>query len=192
MKIKIVYTFVAAFLTSQFLLAAPIPTTSSSVLGSAENGHFFKGLGFSMKTKGTTWVALQDEDSFLTKSARLGPAGTGKSDEAPRLTVRIDSLSKNSNLETYAKKWMRDYGNFGFETLGTQPIKIGGGKGLVVDLVQKSKNKQLRQVILNKEKDSRVAILTCVDQKSNFNQTLPICNQIINTFEWNNSDKTNP
>lgn len=176
------FVFMTLSLLSPLAFAAPIPTTSSSIIASAQEGIFFRGLGFAMSTKGTNWVALHDNDSFLLKSARLGPEGSAKNAEAPRLTVRIDTLGKSATLETYAKKWMRDYGNFGFETLGSQTINIGGGKAMVVDVVQKSKNKQLRQVILNK--DARIAILTCIDQKTNFSTTLPVCNQIIRTFEW--------
>lgn len=178
----IAFRVICLTLIASCALAAPIPTTSSSLIASADEGIFFRGLGFSMSTKGTKWVALHDNDSFLLKSARLGPQGSSKNSEAPRLTVRVDTLSKSATLETYAKKWMRDYGNFGFETLGSQTITIGGGKAMVVDVVQKTKNKQLRQVILNK--DARIAILTCIDQKTNFSVTLPVCNQIINTFEW--------
>lgn len=175
-------TILALLLFSTLAQAAPHPTTSSSILASAEEGYFFKSLGFKMSTKGTLWTTLPVERDSMVQSVKLGPMGSESNAKAPRLSVRVDKIDKKMTLETYSKKWMRDYTNFGFETLGNQVIQLGGGKALVVDLIQRKQNKQLRQIVLNK--DQKVAVLTCIDEKDKFAQTLPICNHIARSFEW--------
>lgn len=168
--------------------AAPHPGTGSSPLVSTETGAFFQSLGFKLSTKGTNWKVLPTQEVSFIQNITLGPAPTAGTSlaaqlqDAPQLNIRTDTLDKKTSLEIYSKKWMRDYTNFGFETLGQQMIQLGGGKALVVDLVQKKQNKQLRQIILNYEQ--KIAVLTCVDAKTSFESTLKSCNQIARSFEW--------
>lgn len=168
--------------------AAPHPGTGSSPLVSTETGAFFQSLGFKLSTKGTNWKVLPSQEVSFIQNITLGPAQAAENkssaqlQEPPQLNIRTDTLDKKTSLESYSKKWMRDYTNFGFETLGQQMIQLGGGKALVVDLVQKKQNKQLRQIILNYEQ--KIAVLTCVDAKPSFESTLKNCNQIARSFEW--------
>lgn len=125
-------------------------------------------------------ASLQNENDFQARYMR--PNSTSGS-----LAVRIETLKSDLTLESYTKKWMRDYTSYGFEVLGTNSFQQNGAKGLVIDLVHKKADYQLRQVLFLKNK--RVVILTCRDQQKKFQQTLIGCNQISRTFEWSNSNR---
>lgn len=162
-------------------VAAPMPVTGGSVLADTTKASLFQGYGFSLKTAGTDWIPVHDDKETIFQTIRIEPKKKA-SESSASLSIRMDKLKEATGLESYARKWMRDYPNYGFQVLGTKSFNLGGGKGLVVDLVQKSKNKQLRQVIL--QKDQRVAVVTCLDEKDRFSETLQSCNQIVKSFEW--------
>lgn len=160
-------------------LAAPYPATSSSVLTDPAKGVFFHGFGFRLNNLEPTWAAVPSIGQEVFDSVRFEPR-TGGGDST--LSIRMDRLPEKSNLETYARKWMRDYPTYGFDVRGTKTLTLGGGRALLIDMIQKSKNRQLRQVIL--QKDEKVAILTCMDDQSAFAATLHACNRLIRGFEW--------
>lgn len=160
-------------------MAAPHPATSTSVLTDPEKGLSYLAKGYSLKTTGTNWTAVSAENESLIDIVRFADKD---SKLTGTLSIRTDRIAKNVSLEIYAKKFMRDYPNYGFDVLGSKNVVINQSSGLVVDMVQKVKNTQLRQVIL--KNNSQVAILTCLDSKDNFMTTITSCNQIIKSFEW--------
>lgn len=168
-------------LLANFAGAAPHPATSTSALTDPSQGHYFQSQGFNLRTLGTDWLPTPQNKESLFESVRFTPKGS--IDSTASLTVRTDTLSKQTTLESYAKKWMRDYPSYGFEVLGAKSFTVAGGPGLVVDMVQRSKQKQIRQVIL--QKGTRVAIMTCLDNQSSFQKALIPCNQLVKNFEWN-------
>lgn len=179
MKYQILSTLL--LLSSSFVQAAPHPGTSTSVLTDPQQGHYFQSQGFNLRTLGTDWLPTPQNKESMFESVRFTPKG--QMDATASLSVRTDTLSKQSNLESYAKKWMRDYPSYGFEVLGAKSFSVAGSPGLVVDMIQRSKSKQIRQVIL--QKGQKVAILTCLDNQSSFQKTLANCNQLVKNFEWN-------
>lgn len=82
----------------------------------------------------------------------------------------------------YTKKWMRDYPSYGFEVLSSKSIQLNGAPALLVDMISRSKGKQIRQVILKRE--GEVAVMTCIDDRETFRTALASCNQIIKSFSW--------
>ena len=169
-------------LSAQVAWGSPHPATSTSVLTNPEAGHYFQNQGFRLKSLGTDWLPTPQDEASASESVRFTPKG--QIDSTASLSVRSDTLTKQSSLEAYAKKWMRDYPSYGFEVLGAKSFAVGGSPGLVVDMIQRSKNKQLRQVIL--QKGAHIAILTCLDNQASFQKTLVSCNQLVKNFEWNN------
>lgn len=171
----------ALFFSVATASAAPFPATSSSTINDVSKAGFFHGFGFRMQIMDSNWAPTPSATSeTASETVRFEPKNGGGDSS---VSIRMDRLSENSSLETYAKKWMRDYPSYGFEILGTKNMQIGGGRALLVDMLQKAKNRQLRQMIL--QRGNRVAILTCLDKKEKFNETLQTCNQMIRGFEWN-------
>lgn len=172
--------FAFLFFAAATTQAAPMPGMGSSELTDPAKASFFHSYGFSLKSTGTDWVPVKDEKDTIFETVRFEPKN--KKDGTASMSIRMDKLKERGSLESYARKWMRDYPSYGFQVLGTKALNLGGGRGLVVDLVQKDKNKQLRQVILQKEQ--KIAVVTCLDEKDRFTETLQSCNQIVKSFQW--------
>lgn len=162
------------------LLAAPHPATSTSALTDPSKGLYFLHKGYSVKTEGSTWIPVASNEESTLDTVRF--ASKNKDDKGS-LSVRTDKVAKNATLDLYTRKWMRDYPNYGFEILSAKNFNLNGNPALVVDMLSRSKNKQIRQVVL--KKDSRVAVMTCLDDRPNFTNTLAQCNQIMKSFQWN-------
>jgi hypothetical protein len=161
--------------------AAPIPLTSSSILISEKKGIFRSPLGFSLHSGQTNWeqVAAPQDNPFIATIYRANPSTSGIQ---AALTVRIDELNEKSNLESYSKKWLKDYPRFGFEILSSKKVRVGSQVAFLLDLVNRENQKQLRQVLFLKDKSA--VTLTCRDQMKTFGTTLKSCNSIIRTFRW--------
>ncbi len=172
-----------SFLLPISALAAPHPATSTSAFTAPEKGLYFLHKGFTLKTDGSTWLPVSESDSTLLETVRFA------SKDKPQggyLSIRTDRVAKSASLELYTRKWMRDYPNYGFEVLASKAFSLNGQPALIVDLLSRSKGKQIRQVILKNE--DKVAIMTCMDAKENFTASLQQCNQIIKTFQWTTTD----
>lgn len=182
---KLLLPLISVFSWVGVATAAPYPATSTSALTAPEKGLYFAHKGFTLKTEGTSWVPMNSQESILD-TVKLGPVKDGQAS----LSIRTDKLAKNASLELYTRKWMRDYPSYGFEVLATKSLTLNGSPALLVDMLSRSKNKQIRQVIL--KKDDQVAIMTCMDDKEGFAQTLSQCNQIIKTFSWNTPETAAP
>ncbi|KYG68529.1 hypothetical protein AZI87_04605 [Bdellovibrio bacteriovorus] len=174
-----------AFLTfwSSIALAAPHPATSSSAFTAPEKGLYFLHKGFTLKTEGTNWVPVASSEESLLDTVRFAPRDNQTEGS---LSIRTDKVAKNASLELYTRKWMRDYPNYGFEVISAKNFTLNGSPALVVDMLSRSKNKQIRQVVLKNE--DRVAIMTCLDDKTRFTKALQSCNQIMKTFAWTTSE----
>jgi hypothetical protein len=77
---------------------------------------------------------------------------------------------------------MKDYSLYGFDLLGSKVFTQAGQRSLVIDLVQRKKKQQMRQVLFLKNK--KVGVLTCQDTAAKFSATLSDCNQVARSFEW--------
>lgn len=188
MKAKIPQNKKMKFVFALFILwsslvsfAAPFPVTSSSVLTDPAFGLFYRGHGFSLKTSGSEWILTPDDQLSSQASYNYKPKANSFSQQA-RLSLKIDQISSKQNLDVYAKKWMKEYSQFGFEILGTKSLKMGGGNALLVDLFQKSKDQQVRQLIFHK--GNKIVVMTCSDERTHFKKTLPQCNQLMSSFNW--------
>lgn len=171
-----------ALFISVSALAAPHPVTTSSLLTDPEKGQSFRGFGFQMALNKSNWRPQQkDNEGLFAEVLFQNKEAKDKTSQA-QISLRIDNLAKTQNIEVYAKKWMRDYPHYGFEVLGSKTFSHSGGQGLVVDLRHNQNSKQLRQVILLKDK--KVAIFTCSDEKTKFTSLLPDCNQLVKSFSW--------
>lgn len=179
--------FLALILSPLNALAAPYPATSSSALTAPESGLYFLHKGFTLKTAGTTWVPVGGAEQSVLDTVRFADKDSGQNGS---LSVRTDKVAKNVSLDLYTRKWMRDYPSYGFEVLSAKNFILNGSPALVVDMLSRSKNKQIRQVILKNE--DRVAIMTCLDDKEHFNKSLQACNQIIRSFSWNTPEVVPP
>lgn len=166
-----------------FAHSAPYPATGSAALVNPEKGLYFLHKGFTLKTEGTNWVPVASSEQSILDTVRFAAKDDGKG----VLSIRTDKVAKSASLELYTRKWMRDYPNYGFEVISAKKFDLNGSPALVVDMLSRSKNKQIRQVVLKNQ--DRVAIMTCLDDKSNFSKSLQSCNQIMKSFSWTEEAK---
>jgi len=170
-------------LVLQFLpvktLAAPFPGMGSSKLTSKSGIIQIHQKGFQISTPQPIWSILPNETDLKNEIN----FNFLKEKTNATFSLKTETLNSPLSLEVYSKKWIREYASFGFDLLGTKPYIQNQAKALVIDLFHKNLNKKIRQVIFIKEKIS--VIMTCTDQTENFEKTLPECNSIFRTFQWN-------
>lgn len=161
--------------------AAPIPLTGSSMLLNEKPGIYRSPLGFHIDAARTGWKQFQpnEENKFLATVYRSEEADNGVQ---AALTVRVDSIDKNEDLDVYTKKWMKDYPRLGFNILASKKVRVGNQVGFLIDLINRDNNIQLRQLLF--VKNENVVNLTCRDHYKQFNDTLKSCNEIFRTFTW--------
>lgn len=162
-----------------FSQAAPYPGMGSSILADSRKGYSYLHKGFFLSTEGTTWKAQVNDDKNIFDSIRFADPDKNLGGS---LSVRTDQLSKDVSLEIYTRRWMRDYPNYGFEVLKAQTITLDNSPALIVDLQSRSKSKQIRQAIF--QKNNKLVIFTCLDNKESFAKSIRDCNQIIQSFKW--------
>jgi hypothetical protein len=168
-------------LSPAFALAAPIPSTSSSTLVSQKPGLFYSTHGFRIDAANTAWIQSAPPKK-IPSLVTVYKAPVPIDGQQPALTVRVDELRHPLALKAYVKKWMQDYSRFGFDVLTAKPVKVGDSSAFLLDILSRETKKQLRQVVLMREKTA--VILTCRDQRESFAKTVQDCNQIIRTFQW--------
>ncbi|PIS09753.1 MAG: hypothetical protein COT73_13000 [Bdellovibrio sp. CG10_big_fil_rev_8_21_14_0_10_47_8] len=170
--------------------ASPMPATGSSALVAPQNGLFLAIRGFELKTEKTNWifatpktVKFQNQDSDNKEPWTDLELRMIKPDVATAsFFVKTDVLKADLSLENYAKRWMKDYPQYGFEILGTRAFSQNSTRGLLIDLFHRKSNEQVRQVLFLK--DRQAVIMTCKDTKTSFNKTLSDCNQVVKSFAW--------
>lgn len=191
---------------SSLAFAAPIPGTATSKLVSPQIGLYRSPIGFQLSSGHTGWahVAPPANNKYIATVYRAEPgsvasqmhadlhsganvvnskiANSSASKNPATLTVRVDDLNRETTLDHYIGKWMKEYPRYGFDVLGSKPFLQAKNKGYVLDLVNRDQGKQLRQVVFMKQK--RAVILTCRDQIATFQTSLKACNEIIKTFTW--------
>jgi hypothetical protein len=177
---EIIFPLFFIFFVSTNVYASPYPAAGSSALVSIDKGLFLLTKGFSVKAKSNLWN-LQSPlfESEGTAEYRLEKIGS----ESAQLSLRSETLRSELRLESYAKRWMKDYSNYGFDILGTKQFQQSPkSRGLVIDLTHKKSNQQLRQVLFMQGKN--VVVLTCKDLRKNFTATLEKCNEVGRSFQW--------
>lgn len=170
LRLLILGTFLFAALAG---FAAPHPLTGSSMINNPQNALAFAQMGFTIGDVPANWAYTKSFDS----DANVIEIGQN---QKSLLTFRLENVSAQAHLENYVRQFLRDYNQYGFE-VGQLQSKNQGNL-VVVDLNQKNKATRSRQVFFKKE--NHVIIATCNDTTARFDQTLLICNQILNQFQW--------
>lgn len=153
--------------------AAPYPGMGSAQFADSRKGLFSLHQNFTISTTGTLWNFASTQESGYRFQAPQGQAS---------LSIKKDSLNPQVNMKTYTKKWMRDYAGYGFEILAAKNMRLNNNEALVIDLISHSKEQQVRQVISRNKNE--IAIMTCVDNKASFQESVKNCNKIIQNFKW--------
>lgn len=166
----------ASLLVNSIAYASPHPGIGSSGLVAPDRGLFWAREGFILNSGQTGWSLTEAEEAKDQVTYMANNKSKGS------LSVKVDKLKVEQSVEAYAKKWMKDYINYGFELLGTQTFQQHNSQGLVIDFDHKKSFQQIRQILFLKSKTA--VILTCTDDKKQFLKTLQGCNEIAKSFTW--------
>lgn len=165
-----------------FVQAAPFPTTGSSMVNSPRWNTAFSQMGFSFKLVSDEWVFLENPSLARLPANQQIDMGFKTLSESARLSLKTENYRGKVNLEAYAKKYLRDYNQYGFEVLSSKSLKINGIPAVVIDLMQKNKLTQSRQIFLGA--DEKITIASCIDKSELFTLTANMCNQLISHYNW--------
>ncbi|MCB0368609.1 MAG: hypothetical protein KDD45_03975 [Bdellovibrionales bacterium] len=174
MKLVFIFTLLICILTK----AAPFPVSSTSLVTDPSEGKFFASHGFEFNTSKLDWTIVSNNKKSIFETFKF----TSNERHSAQLTLRKDDLGNEKNLAQYAKKWMKEYPQYGFEILATKKMLLGGGNALLIDFVHRGKGEQIRQLVLQKNK--KVVIMTCLDEIENFKSTVSDCNKMMTSFYW--------
>ncbi len=162
------------------LIAGPVQSLPRPT--SSEPGQFVSPkLGFRISAGNTAWLHEVPPKS-IPSIATIYKAPQTQNGVQAAFTVRVDRLDKSLSLAQYVRRFMQDYHRFGFDVLQSQRVNIEGQDGFLIDLINRDAEKQLRQIVLVKDKTA--VILTCRDQQESFNHSLRACNEIARQFRW--------
>jgi hypothetical protein len=162
---------------SELTSASPIPGSGSSELASPLRNFVFHRKGFDINPSGLSG-SFQDvaEKSSELKFQLQDQKSSGK------FYVQTETLNDGLSLESYMRKWIKEYRAYGFEILSHHPFAQNNAKGYVVDLFYNKNALQQRQAVFLK--DGKIVTITCADAPQNFEKTLKTCNQILKNFRW--------
>ena len=165
------------FLGISGALASPFPATGTSEFVNPQKPYLFHRKGFEINPQLLPWQsqALKNKNSELSVLFS-DPHSGGK------IQVQTETMTGSYSIESYSKKWLKDYQAYGFELLGAKPFVENKAKGYLVDLFFRKDRVQQRQAIFIK--NNEVVTISCLDQESHFSVTLNHCNQILKSFHW--------
>lgn len=160
--------------------ATPAPGTGSSAFGQQYREQVLSPYGFKFKHNPQIWNITTNLEAKNMTNYKLEAQDSAF--KGAQFSVNFDQLSKPTTLDNYVKKWIKEYHFFGFEILSNKPLKIAGTDSVVVDLVHRQKQKQIRQLVVFNKKSA--VTMTCVDDVQRFAKTVTKCHEIMKSFEW--------
>ena len=172
---------VSLLFLSSVVLAAPHPTTSSSIVNQPRSSVVFSQFGFKLNYMPDNWTLTENTTSDHNASQKQ----IDLKNQTARISFNYDETKKNVDLETYVRRFLRDYNQFGFEVAGLQSVKNSADKvtSVILDINQKNQKTKSRQVFFQNGK--RIVTATCIDDLETFDKSTKDCNKILGSFSWN-------
>ena len=161
--------------------AAPHPTTSSSIVNQVGSNTVFSQFGFKLNYLPSKWKLTENTTSENNSSQKQ----IDIKNQTARMSFNLDETKTTVDLETYVRRFLRDYNQFGFEVTGLQSIKNSANKvtSVILDISQKNQKTKSRQVFFQNGK--KIVTATCVDDVETFDQSTKDCNKILGSLYWN-------
>lgn len=178
---KIMKSLFAVFFISSIAFSAPHPTTSASIVNQPASSIVFSQFGFKLNYLPNQWHLTENTTSENNASQKQ----IDLKNHTARMSFNFDETKNNVELETYVRKFLRDYNQFGFEVSGLQSIKNSSNKvtSVILDISQKNQKTKSRQVFFQNGK--KIVTATCIDDVETFDQSTKDCNKILGSFYWN-------
>lgn len=162
--------------------SAPHPGVGSSALNQIDKNIFFSQMGFKLNVVPAGWelLAAHDNDPNKDLQIEIGKNFSMNNEHIGRISFKAETTKIKVDLETYVKKFLRDYNQYGFDVSGLQSIREKNS--VIVDINQKNKKTRSRQMFF--QNGTRIVTATCADEFENFDKTITECNQIFSHLVW--------
>lgn len=140
--------------------------------------YYVSEKGFRVTLENSRWLK-----SNFEKNENLEMVFQTTENPTATLSVRIDEDTAATSLVSYVKTWVPKFSQFGLDVQNNQYFKLTPSlQAYIVDLINSSSGKYVRQVIFHKDK--KAVIFTCMDESKTFRSTVLSCNKLIQTFAW--------
>ncbi len=180
MKLYLTIPFLFALLINTQAQAAPLPSASTQMVAPKLGVHK-SNFGFEIAAENTPWIkTVPPKKSKFIETVYRSPIE--RNNVHASLSVRVDNMRDTTSLKKYVRRWVKEYPKYGYDVLGSKGFKSGQKKGYVIDLVNRKKKRQLRQVIYLENKTA--VLMTCRDHMETFSNALKECNNIVKKFSW--------
>ena len=165
-----------------FSEAAPHPGVGSSAINQLQNGSLFSQMGFKLTIIPSGWQTTESARSEANKELQIDLSKNFSvgSEHLARISFKSEQTKVKVDLETYVKKFLRDYNQYGFDVSGLQSLRAKSA--VIVDINQKNKKTRSRQMFF--QNANRIVTATCIDEFDNFDKAIAECNQIFNGLIW--------
>lgn len=162
--------------------SAPHPGVGSSALNHLDKNIFYSQMGFKLNAIPSGWnlITSPDVDPNKDLQIELGKNFSTSNNLVGRISFKSEVTKTKVDLETYVKKYLRDYNQYGFDVSGLQSLREKNS--VIVDINQKNKKTRSRQMFF--QNGTRIVTATCVDEFENFDKTIAECNQIFSQLSW--------
>lgn len=148
---------------------------SSDVL-SLETSKYFSFHNFIMPINSKNWKI--NWDSSQLDQIKLDST---QSDKA-QMSVHISRSDRKLNLSQYAKKWTKEYSQFGFDLMKVQNLNVNNTEMLLIDVYHPKLKKQLRQYITIQS--NQVLLVGCQSRPEIFSAAVLNCEESIKQIAW--------
>jgi hypothetical protein len=169
--------FLVLFTQNWYSFASPHHGVGSSVFSNSEQTYFLDRHKIRLEVS-QSWRISTDFKNNPDQILELN----GVKENKAKIQVHLSPVDKNANLESYSRKWIQSYNNYGLEVSGKKFFKLGEKKALSIDVFDPKTKSLARQVV--QVQNGKAVVMSCTDEKSSFAKSLPLCNQIFRSFRW--------
>jgi len=163
------------FLVSS-LKADVITLMRSSDILNLESSMYFSFKKFNLPINSKAWKI--NWDSSQLDQLKLESTSSNKA----QMSVHLSRMERKLNLSQYAKKWTKEYSQFGFDLMKVQNIKVNNSEVLLIDVYHPKLKKQLRQYIAIK--NDQVLLVGCQSQPEVFASAVESCEESVKKMSW--------
>lgn len=156
---------------------------NSLALSQPQLGSIFSGMGFKIKNFPSDWTTT--EIAHNSNSQQIDLVKTVTTDQSqPRISFKLDTISKQADLNLYLKKYIKDYNQYGLEVSNIQTRKgsVPNLDNISIDITSKNKKVRSRQYFL--KNNEKIVIASCSSDFEELEATLVDCEKVIENFQW--------
>lgn len=171
----LIVVFVLSLLFSIQAFSSVAPGMAGSIISQFKSGIFMTPQGFQ--------VVLPENASWEIQPIVDKKFSWLKKNTQATASLVSEDIKSDLAIEQFARRWTKNFMSYGFEILGMQDVKINQQPSVIIDLLHRKEPKQVRQILFLKEK--KLVVITCSDEKAQFQNSLNDCNLLAQGFYWN-------